>query len=340
MTQLPHVLKRIRLNLARSKEFPTGSAQHGYEFVAPLDQNGHIDAEALAQVPRALPRAPVLGRRRRRDRTPGAQAGRRRACALGLRLRRGGGGRRRGRLSLRRTTSSAPANTSRSATRTARCTPSRCALGRAGEPERCRTREWPTVPRAARVRSAGDCAVLHPATRRRDIGAANHRPETPMRANDGTRTAAEVLIDQLVIHGVRHVFCVPGESYIAALDAFHDRDIAITVCRQESGAAMMAEALRQGDRPARHLLRHPRARRHQRGGRAAHRAPGFDADDPVRRSGRARACASARRSRSSTTARCSARSPNGRPRSTIPPASPSWSRAPSTPRPAAGRGRS
>jgi hypothetical protein len=45
MTQLPHVLKRIRLNLARSKEFPAGSARHGYEFVAPLDQNGHIDAE-------------------------------------------------------------------------------------------------------------------------------------------------------------------------------------------------------------------------------------------------------------------------------------------------------
>jgi acetolactate synthase I/II/III large subunit len=63
-----------------------------------------------------------------------------------------------------------------------------------------------------------------------------------MRANDGTRTAAEVLTDQLLIHGVRHVFCVPGESYIAALDAFHDRDIAITVCRHESGAAIMAEA--------------------------------------------------------------------------------------------------
>ena len=63
-----------------------------------------------------------------------------------------------------------------------------------------------------------------------------------MRANDGTRTAAEVLIDQLVVHGVAHVFCVPGESYLAALDAFHDRDIPITVCRQESGAAIMAEA--------------------------------------------------------------------------------------------------
>ena len=43
MTQLPHVLKRIRLNLARSKEFPAGSARHGYEFVAPLDANDHID---------------------------------------------------------------------------------------------------------------------------------------------------------------------------------------------------------------------------------------------------------------------------------------------------------
>ncbi len=64
-----------------------------------------------------------------------------------------------------------------------------------------------------------------------------------MRANDGTRTAGEVLIDQLVVHGVHHMFCVPGESYIAALDAFHDRDIAITVCRQESGAAIMAEAV-------------------------------------------------------------------------------------------------
>src|SRR5437588_12559004 len=63
-----------------------------------------------------------------------------------------------------------------------------------------------------------------------------------MRANDGTRTAGEVLIDQLLIHGVRHVFCVPGESYIAALDAFYEREIAITVCRHESGAAIMAEA--------------------------------------------------------------------------------------------------
>ena len=64
-----------------------------------------------------------------------------------------------------------------------------------------------------------------------------------MRSNDGTRTGGEILIDQLAIHGVRHVFCVPGESYLAALDAFHDSEIALTVCRHESGAAVMAEAV-------------------------------------------------------------------------------------------------
>jgi acetolactate synthase I/II/III large subunit len=63
-----------------------------------------------------------------------------------------------------------------------------------------------------------------------------------MRQPDKTRTAAEVMVDQLAINGVRHVFCVPGESYLAVLDAFHDRDIAVTVCRQEGGAAMMADA--------------------------------------------------------------------------------------------------
>ena len=63
-----------------------------------------------------------------------------------------------------------------------------------------------------------------------------------MRADGGGRTGGQVLIDQLVLHGVRHVFCVPGESYIAALDAMHDAPIDVTICRQEGGASMMAEA--------------------------------------------------------------------------------------------------
>jgi len=64
-----------------------------------------------------------------------------------------------------------------------------------------------------------------------------------MRDQTNTRTAAETLVDQLVANGVRHAFCVPGESYLAVLDAMCDRDIALTVCRQEGGAAMMAEAV-------------------------------------------------------------------------------------------------
>src|SRR5438477_2069477 len=64
-----------------------------------------------------------------------------------------------------------------------------------------------------------------------------------MRAKDNMRSGGEVLVDQLIAHGVQHVFCVPGESYLVVLDAFHDRDVMVTVCRQEGGAAMMAEAV-------------------------------------------------------------------------------------------------
>ena len=64
-----------------------------------------------------------------------------------------------------------------------------------------------------------------------------------MRGKDNARTGGQILIDQLSIHGVRHAFCVPGESYLAALDAFYDSDIALTVCRHESAAAIMAEAV-------------------------------------------------------------------------------------------------
>jgi hypothetical protein len=42
---LPTAFKRIELHLARSREFPSGSAHHGYELVAPLDATGHIDSE-------------------------------------------------------------------------------------------------------------------------------------------------------------------------------------------------------------------------------------------------------------------------------------------------------
>jgi hypothetical protein len=41
---LAHNFKRIRMNMARSKDFPAGSDRHGYEFVAPLGTDGRIDA--------------------------------------------------------------------------------------------------------------------------------------------------------------------------------------------------------------------------------------------------------------------------------------------------------
>lgn len=56
------------------------------------------------------------------------------------------------------------------------------------------------------------------------------------------KTGGELLVDALERHGADRVFCVPGESYLAVLDALHDASIPVTVCRQEGGAAMMADA--------------------------------------------------------------------------------------------------
>ncbi|MEX3017362.1 thiamine pyrophosphate-binding protein [Gymnodinialimonas hymeniacidonis] len=52
----------------------------------------------------------------------------------------------------------------------------------------------------------------------------------------------KILAQRLAMHGVERVFSVPGESFLAALDGLHDADIPNIVCRQEGGAAMMAEA--------------------------------------------------------------------------------------------------
>ncbi len=56
------------------------------------------------------------------------------------------------------------------------------------------------------------------------------------------RHGGRILSDQLVRLGVRRVFSVPGESFLAALDGLYDSGIQNVVCRQEGGAAMMAEA--------------------------------------------------------------------------------------------------
>ncbi|MFN9210496.1 MAG: thiamine pyrophosphate-binding protein [Betaproteobacteria bacterium] len=57
------------------------------------------------------------------------------------------------------------------------------------------------------------------------------------------RSGAQLLVDQLRVHGVQRAFCVPGESYLAVLDALHDApEIALVVNRHESGSSFMADA--------------------------------------------------------------------------------------------------
>lgn len=60
--------------------------------------------------------------------------------------------------------------------------------------------------------------------------------------DDTMRTGGQILVDQLVKQGVERITCVPGESYLAALDAMYDADIDVMICRHEGGAAIMAEA--------------------------------------------------------------------------------------------------
>jgi acetolactate synthase-1/2/3 large subunit len=56
------------------------------------------------------------------------------------------------------------------------------------------------------------------------------------------RSGGQVLVDQLVLHGAELAFGVPGESYLAVLDALHDAPLRLIVTRHEGGAANMAEA--------------------------------------------------------------------------------------------------
>jgi acetolactate synthase-1/2/3 large subunit len=56
------------------------------------------------------------------------------------------------------------------------------------------------------------------------------------------RHGGHILVDQLKVNGIKRVFSVPGESFLAALDGLYNSGIENIVCRQEGGAAMMAEA--------------------------------------------------------------------------------------------------
>ena len=102
------------------------------------------------------------------------------------------------------------------------------------------------------------------------------------------RTGGRILADALVRNGVERIFCVPGESYLALLDGLYDSPIKVTVARQEGGAAMMAEAWGK-------LTGRPGIVMATRGPGVTNATAGlhigrqeFDADDPLRRPGRAR----------------------------------------------------
>ena len=63
-------------------------------------------------------------------------------------------------------------------------------------------------------------------------------PETP-----AMRSGGKAIVDSLLANGVDTVFCVPGESYIAVLDALYDAPgVRVISCRHEAAAANMAEA--------------------------------------------------------------------------------------------------
>ncbi|MDN5928389.1 MAG: thiamine pyrophosphate-binding protein [Hyphomicrobiales bacterium] len=55
------------------------------------------------------------------------------------------------------------------------------------------------------------------------------------------KTGGQLIVEALEANGVDRLYCVPGESYLAVLDALHDSKIKTIVCRQEGGAAMMAD---------------------------------------------------------------------------------------------------
>ena len=65
-----------------------------------------------------------------------------------------------------------------------------------------------------------------------------------MNENRPVRSGGRILVDQLAIHRAETAFCVPGESYLDVLNAYYDvrERMRLIVCRQEGGAAFMAEA--------------------------------------------------------------------------------------------------
>ncbi len=62
------------------------------------------------------------------------------------------------------------------------------------------------------------------------------------KGNSMSQPGGKILVEQLLEFGVRRVFSLPGESFLAVLDALRGSGIQNVVCRHEGAVSMMAEA--------------------------------------------------------------------------------------------------
>src|SRR5574341_1302135 len=123
---------------------------------------------------------------------------------------------------------------------------------RAGPPRRVRCRDSDTHCPGAKPGGiiAKICSASRPAGcgRRRGynrfVSGAPARRGGFMNQSVPLKTGGQILVQCLRVHGVDLAFCVPGESYLPVLDALYDtrEELRLIVCRQEGGAAFMAEA--------------------------------------------------------------------------------------------------
>ena len=76
-------------------------------------------------------------------------------------------------------------------------------------------------------------------------GANTNSVDAPLADHAATqRRGGRILVDALVAQQVNTVYCVPGESFLAVLDALHDTaGVRNIVCRHEGAAANMADEI-------------------------------------------------------------------------------------------------
>jgi acetolactate synthase-1/2/3 large subunit len=92
-------------------------------------------------------------------------------------------------------------------------------------------------PRACYRRRGGRKEAAHVIGERRPTAAG-----TPAGGTRPTRSGGRVVVDQLAANGIDAAFCVPGESFLAVLDALYDAPVRLVTCRHEAAAANMAVA--------------------------------------------------------------------------------------------------